>query len=122
MKHIINKGFTLIEVILAMFILGLGMVTSFNLFPMGLQSFSYARRLNEVYFLAERKLEELKSQTTIESGETSGKEKELAWTIYTKPLTLQEGIVVTYVELDIELVFQGRTEKQRFVTYLPASS
>ena len=122
MKHFRNKGFTLIEVLLAIFILGLGMVTSYNLLPLGLQSLSYARRLNEVYFLAERKLEELKSQTKIEPGETSGREKELLWTIYAQPLILQEGIEVTYVELDIELVFQGRTEKQRFVAYLAVSS
>ncbi len=55
-------GFTLIEVLLAIFILGLGMVTSFNLFPVGLQSLSYARRLNEVYFLAEKKMEDLNAE------------------------------------------------------------
>jgi len=122
MKNIANKGFTLVEVLIAIFILGIGMVTSYNLFPMGLQSLSYARRLNEVYFLAERKLEELKSQAKIEPGETTGREKELLWTIYAQPLKLQEGVDVTYVELDIELIFQGRAEKQRFVTYLAAGS
>jgi prepilin-type N-terminal cleavage/methylation domain-containing protein len=114
-----NKGFTLIEVLLAIFILGLGIVTSFNLFPQGLQALSYARRLNEIYFLAEKKLEELKSQPTIEPGETSGQEKDLNWTIYTKAQTFPEGIGVTFVELDIDFVFQGRTQRQRFVTYLP---
>lgn len=112
-------GFTLVEVLLAIFILGLGMVTSYNLFPLGLQSLSYARRLNEVYFLAEKKIEELKSQSQIQAGETSGKEKELLWSIYTKPLKFSEGAELTYVELDIELIFMGRTERQRFVTYLP---
>lgn len=113
-----KKGFTLIEVLLAIFILGLGIVTSFNLFPLGFQSLSYARRLNEVYFLAEKKLEELKLQSKIEVGEVSGKEKDLMWTIYAQPLKLPEGVELTYVELDIEFVFQGRQESQRFVTYL----
>jgi len=122
MKPIVNKGFTLVEVLMAIFILGIGMVTSYNLFPLGLQSLTYARRLNEVYFLAERKLEELKLQSTIEPGETSGKEREMTWTIYTQPFKLQEGVEVTYVELDIDLVFRGRTERQRFVTYLSAGS
>ncbi|MDD4980721.1 MAG: prepilin-type N-terminal cleavage/methylation domain-containing protein [Candidatus Omnitrophica bacterium] len=119
MTLIIRKGFTLVEVLLAIFILGLGMVTSYNLFPLGLQSLSYARRLNEVYFLAEKKMEELKSQPNIGLGETSGKEKDLLWTIYTKSLKLQEGVELIYVELDIDLIFMGRTERQRFVTYLP---
>lgn len=112
-----RKGFTLIEVLLAIFILGLGMVVSFNLLPLGLQSLSYAHRLNDVYFLAERKLEELKSQSEITPGETSGSDKNLSWVVYAKPVELAEGIKVTHIELDIEFVFMGRTEKQRFVTY-----
>lgn len=114
-------GFTLVEVLMAIFILGLGMVTSYNLFPLGLQSLSYARRLNEVYFLAEKKMEELKSQSQIQPAEASGKEKELLWSIYTKSLKFSEGAELTYVELDIDFIFMGRTERQRFVTYLSGS-
>jgi prepilin-type N-terminal cleavage/methylation domain-containing protein len=115
-----KRGFTLVEVLLAIFILGLGIVTSFNLFPLGLQSLSYARKLNEIYFLAEKKLEELKSQPKIEFGQTSGQEKDLHWAIYLQPLKFPEGIELTFVELDIDFVFMGRTERQRFVTYLAA--
>jgi prepilin-type N-terminal cleavage/methylation domain-containing protein len=113
-----EKGFTLIEVLIAIFILGLGIVTLTNLFPLGLQSLSYARKLNEVYFLAEKKLEELKLQPSITPGETSGEEKDLNWKISIQPLKFPEGIEVTYVELEINFVFQGRTERQRFVSYL----
>lgn len=123
MKTIGNKGFTLIEVILAIFILGLGMVTSFNLFPLGLQAFSYARKLNEIYFLAEKKIEEMKSaQTQIEPGQASGTERDLSWTVYTQPIEVSEGITLTFVELDVDFVFRGRTERQRFITYLASGS
>lgn len=122
MKKTVNKGFTLIEVILAIFILGLGMVTSFNLFPVGLQSLTYARRLNEIYFLAERKIEELKSMPRVEAGQTSGVERDLSWTVYSEPIEVSEGITLTFVELDVDFIFRGRTERQRFVTYLAAGS
>jgi len=112
-----KTGFTLVEVLIAIFILGLGIVTLANLFPLGLQAFSYARKLNEVYFLAEKKLEELKLQSSLTPGETSGEEKDLNWKISVSPLTLSEGINVTYVELTIDFVFQGRSQKQRIITY-----
>ena len=114
-----RRGFSLVEVLIAIFILGLGIVTLTNLFPLGLQSLSYARKLNEVYFLAEKKLEELKLQPSITlPAEMSGEEKDLNWKISIQPLEFPEGIGVTYVELEINFVFQGRTGRQRFVTYL----
>jgi len=113
-----KKGFSLIEVLIAIFILGLGIVTLANLFPLGLQSFSYARKLNEVYFLAEKKLEGLKLQPNITPGQASGEENGLNWKISLAPLQLPEGIEVTYAELEINFVFQGRIQTQRVITYL----
>ena len=113
-----EKGFTLIEVLIAIFILGLGIVTLTNLFPLGLQSLFYARKLNEVYFLAGKKIEELKLQPSITPGEASGEEKDLNWKLSIQPLKFPEGIEVHYVELEINFVFQGRMQKQRIITYL----
>jgi len=112
------RGFTLIEVLIAIFILGLGVVTLTNLFPLGLQSLSYARKLNELYFLAERKLEELKLSPGITPGESSGQEKDFTWKISVQPRTFPEGIEVNYVELEISFTFQGRMQKQMVITYL----
>jgi len=112
-----KRAFTLVEVLIAIFILGLGIVTLTNLFPLGLQSLSYARKLNEVYFVAEKKLEELKLQASITPGETSGQEKDLNWKISVQPLQFPEGIEVTYVELEINFTFQGRMQRQRIITY-----
>ncbi|MDD4939707.1 MAG: prepilin-type N-terminal cleavage/methylation domain-containing protein [Candidatus Omnitrophica bacterium] len=112
-----KRGYTLVEVLIAIFILGLGVVTLTNLFPLGLQAFSYARKLNEVYFLAEKKLEELKLEPNLSAGQTSGVERDLNWKITVAPVTPLEGIELNYVELEINFYFQGRMQRQRVITY-----
>ncbi len=116
-----NKGFSLVEILISLLILGLGLLVLFNLFPLGLQSLNYGRKLNEVSFLAQKKIEELKSQSAIEIGQKSGKEGDLSWSISTQPLKLKDDIEVIYVEMDISFAFQGVNQKQRFVTYLIGS-
>jgi len=119
MKKTIS-GFTLAEILISLLILGLGMVFVFNLFPLALQSLSYSHKVNAVSSLAEKKLDELKSQKEpIVLGQSSGREGDFNWTISAQNLTLGEGIDVTLVELDIDVDFKGKTEKQRFITYLP---
>ncbi len=111
-----KKGFTLIEILVALVILALGLVIVFNLFPLGLQSLAYSRKLNEVSFLAQKKLEEVKTQG-INPAEKSGKEGDLNWAISAQPLKLAGDVEVTSVQLDIYFKFLGRQQKQRFVTY-----
>jgi prepilin-type N-terminal cleavage/methylation domain-containing protein len=112
-------GFTLVEVMISLFILGLGMVSLFNLFPLAWQSLSYSRKLNEVVYLAENKLEGLKSkQDKIEYGQTTGKEGDLNWTVSARPLKLTEDIEVIYAQLDIDFSYQNKPQKERFITYL----
>lgn len=107
------------ELMIALFVLGLGLVSLFNLFPLAWQALSYSRKLNEVATLAEKKLEELKAQPDkILSGQTSGENGDLNWAISAQPRTLTEGVKVTYVELDIDFSYQKQSQKQRFVTYI----
>jgi len=113
------SAFTLAEILISLLILGLGLAFVFDLFPLALQSLSYSRKLNEVSSLATKKLDELKSQKeTIPIGLSRGKEGDFNWTISTQPLKLGEGIEVILAELDIDVDFRGKIEKQRFVTYL----
>lgn len=112
-----KKGFTLVEILVALFIFGVGIVTFFNLFPLGLQSLSYSRRLNEVYFFAQKKMEELKLYN-IGSRPTEGEEKNLTWKISSKPVKVAEGLEVMLVELNIDFDFQKTRQNQKFVTYL----
>lgn len=114
-----KKGFTLVEVMISLFVLGVGMVSLFNLFPLAWQSLSYSRKLNEVVYLAENKLEGLKSeQDKIEYGQTTGKEGDLNWAISTRPLKLTEDIEVIYAQLDIDFSYQNKPQKERFITYI----
>lgn len=112
-------GFTLVEILISLLIFGLGLVILFNLFPLALQSFAYGRKLQEVSILAEKKLEELKAIEELSTGQMNGEEKDLNlnWNITIKPLGDQDTDLM-HVELDIELYFQGKSQKQRFVTYL----
>jgi prepilin-type N-terminal cleavage/methylation domain-containing protein len=113
-----KKGFTLVEILISLFILGLGIIFLFNLFPLGLQSLIYAHKLNQVSFLAQKKLEAIKSQPTVEAGQSSGKEGDLNWQISAQPLQLAEGPQVTCIQLDIDFDFKGAPQRQRFVTYI----
>lgn len=114
-----KRAFTLIEIMVSLAILGLGIVVTFNLLPLAWQALSYSRRLNEVSYLAQETLEELKSQgTAITMGETSGKQGDLNWRLSLKPLTLTDNVEVVYAELNIDFFFQLLPQSQKFVTYL----
>jgi prepilin-type N-terminal cleavage/methylation domain-containing protein len=112
------RGFTLIEILISLSILGLGVVIVFSLFPLSLRSLTYSRRLTEVYFLAERKMEEYKAmenKTQIEPA--NGVEADLRWSATPKIIPLTEGLEVVYLEFNINYDFMGHGEKQRFGTY-----
>lgn len=111
-------GFTLVEILISLLVLGIGITIMFNLFPLAFQSLMYSRRLNEAYFLAEKKLEELKSQGLSGQTSLSGREGELSWKISSGPLKLSEGVEVINAEVDIDFIFQGKLQAQKFVTYL----
>ena len=114
-----KKSFTLVEILVSLFILGIGIVGLYNLFPLASQSLSYSRLLNEVAYLAQRKIEGLKRQEiNITFGKIEGKEDNLHWSIFTQPLKLAEDLELVHVELNIDFEFQGKPQKQKFVTYL----
>jgi prepilin-type N-terminal cleavage/methylation domain-containing protein len=113
-----KRGFTLVEILVSLFILAGGILIVFNLFPLGFQSLAFSRKLNEVSLLTQKKFEEIKSQEVIELGVKSGKEGDLNWSLTSKPLELAEGIEVINVELDIDFDFLGKPHRQRFITYL----
>lgn len=114
----LKRGFSLVEVLIALFILGIGIAALFNLFPLGWQALSHSRKLNEVYLLAQKKLEELKMQGALVEGVQKGQEGDLSWSVSIKTLKLQDGVEVIGAELDIDYEFQKAAQKQGFVTYL----
>lgn len=111
-----KKGFTLVEILVALAILLLGIVVILNLFPLGWQSFTYARRLNGVSLLAEKKFEEFKLQK--EFKDSSGSEQGFNWAIKTQSIKLPQNVDVACAQLDIDFDYQGKKLSERFVTYV----
>ncbi len=106
------------EVLVSLFIMAVGIAALFNLFPMGWQALAHSRKLNEVYLLAQKKLEELKTLESLEEGEKSGKEGDLNWALFAKSVKFQDGVTVIVAQLDVDFEFQKKLQKQTFVTYL----
>ncbi len=113
-----KRAFTLVEILISIVILGIGITVMFNIFPLALQSLTYSRRLNQVYFLAQQKLDEIKADSPGREFQDSGQQDELRWSLTTRPYQIQSEIELIMAQLDIEFNFQGRTVRQRFVTYL----
>ncbi len=110
-----ERAFTLVEILVALAILLIGIVVMLNLFPLGWQSFTYARRLNGVALLAEKKFEEFKLQK--EFKDASGSEQGFNWAIKTQAIKLLENVEVVCAQLDIDFDYQGKKLSERFVTY-----
>lgn len=111
------RGFSLIEILVAIAILGMGIVTLFNIFPSAWHSFAYSRVLNRIAMFAQHKLEELKSHSLPLPGETSGTDNDLAWTMKIDPVRFEPGIDLMRVQLDVAFTYQGIEQNERFVTY-----
>jgi general secretion pathway protein I len=87
-----GKGFTLIEVVIALAILGIGLTVIMELFSGGLRlgrvSEEYTRAMN----YASLKMEEMATQQTIEEGETEGEfDKNFRWRVGVERVDLLPG-------------------------------
>ena len=111
-----KNGFSLVEILISLLILGIGIVVLFNLFSLSWQSLSYSRRLNEIGLFAQRKIEELKSEGISSQTQTSGEEENFTWSVLTKPLGAPEGLY--FVQLNVEFKVRGIPQQQKFVTYI----
>jgi general secretion pathway protein I len=87
-----GRGFTLIEVVVALAILGIGLTVVIELFSGGLRlarvSEEYTRAMN----YASLKMEEIATQKTIEEGENEGEfDKNFRWQVEIRKLDLLPG-------------------------------
>lgn len=67
-----NSGFTLLEVMIAVAVLGISLVITMQLFGGALRSASLSRRYTEAVFLARHKLEELSLDDRLQAGGQAG--------------------------------------------------
>ena len=79
-SHGVDKGFTLIEVVIALAILGIGLTVIMELFSGGLRLGRVSEEYTKATNYASLKMEETANQKTIEEGESEGEfDKTFRW-------------------------------------------
>jgi prepilin-type N-terminal cleavage/methylation domain-containing protein len=111
-----SKGFTLVEVMIAMLILGIGLSLIYNIFPLGIRISRQVQNLGRVSFFAQKKIEELKtSNTTI--ADSSGQEEGFNWTIKITDYISEGNVALKKIQLDAQWQEGQDTLEKTFVTY-----
>jgi len=113
-----TKGFTLIEVMIAIVILGIGISFIYTIFPLGLKISREIQFLDTISFFAQKKFEGLKAGSEA-FVDASGQESEFNWTLRIENYTTENNIVLKKAELDF-LWIPGKAaiRKKSFFTYL----
>ncbi|MFC1709093.1 prepilin-type N-terminal cleavage/methylation domain-containing protein [Candidatus Omnitrophota bacterium] len=115
MKRNSSKGFTLVEVLIAMLILGIGLSLIYTIFPLGIRISREVQFLGRISFFAQKKIEELKTfNATI--ADSSGQEASFNWTIKVSDHTAGANAVLKKIQLEA-LWEEGKTiRSKRFIT------
>jgi general secretion pathway protein I len=128
-----DSGFTLLEVMVAIAILGISLVLTMQLFTGALSSTVLSRHYTEATFLARHKLEELNLDEQLKSGNQSGnfdgEYEKYSWQAETSPFVLPQPIAaaedvarpqVIQIKLTVSWEERGRTYKVELVTLDPS--
>lgn len=106
-----RRGFTLLEVLVALAILGLAVVTVIQLFGQGLRLLKVAGDYQQAVLLADQKVREVE---TVREGIESGEEGVFQWerrvTIVPVPeeLTIRSAVPVRLFRVSAEIQWNGR--------------
>lgn len=111
-----SKGFTLVEILIAMLILGIGLSLVYSIFPLGLRISRDVQTLGRVSFFAQKKIEELKTMNGAPE-DSSGEEPDFSWSIKVQDYTGEANIVLKKIQLDAQWQQGQDTRKKTFVTY-----
>ena len=112
-----SQAFTLVEVLIALLILGIGLSLIYNIFPLGIRISRQVQTLGRVSFFAQKKIEELKtSNATI--LDSSGQEESFNWTIkVTDHIISQGSVALKKIQLDAQWEEGQNILSKTFVTY-----
>jgi Tfp pilus assembly protein PilV len=111
-----KSGFTLLEALIAFFILVMGVTFIYSIFPLGMRIARQTQTLSSLSFLAQKKIEELKASKGPFSNST-GQENIFNWTIKVTDFTTQENIILKKVQLDVIWAEGENPRKKTFITY-----
>ena len=122
-----KKGFTLIEIIMAMAILAIGIIGVVRLLPVGLKASKSSEMVSKGAFLAQKKLEELKLAgfDAVAGDEPSvalaGEEAGYTWAAEVAEVVLEDLISsddIRSINLTVSWQERGKLRSQQFITYI----
>ena len=122
-----KKGFTLIEIIMAMAILAIGIIGVVRLLPVGLRASKTSETMSRAAFLAQKKIEQLKlagfdDLTAPEpSVPLEGEEEGYGWQAQISAVSL-EGVNnpedIRCLTLTVTWLEKANPRSQEFITYI----
>jgi len=110
------KGFTLVEIMVALIILGIGISLIYTIFPIGIRISREVQTLGKISFFAQKKLEELKTSNETLS-DSSGEEIGFNWTVKVEDFNTEENIALKKVQLDAKWQQGQRVREKKFISY-----
>ncbi|MFC1646088.1 prepilin-type N-terminal cleavage/methylation domain-containing protein [Candidatus Omnitrophota bacterium] len=111
-----KKGFTLVEILVALLILGIGLSLIYAIFPLGIRISRDVQTLGRVSFFAQKKLEELKTMNGTPE-DSNGDEPNFSWNIKVQDYTGEDNIALKKIQIDVQWPQGQDTRKKTFVTY-----
>ena len=122
-----NKGFSLLELIIAIAVLAVGLVGVLQIFPIGLRASQRAGMMTKAAFLAQNKIEDIKLAGFDAITELppkiplSGKDGDFEWNIKIDDVNL-EGVENTSEMRKVTVILtwpeRNTTRSKEFITYV----
>ena len=122
-----KKGFSLLELIIAIAVLSIGLVGILQIFPIGLRASQRAGMMTKASFLAQNKIEDVKLAGFEAITELppkiplSGKDGDLEWTISIGDVALdgvESGEDMRKVAVTVTWPERNTTRSKEFITYV----
>ena len=122
-----RKGFSLLELIIAVGVLAIGLVGVLQIFPVGLRASQRAGMITRAAFLAQNKIEEVKMAGFDAITELppkialSGSEDDFEWEIFIDKID-QDGLEnddnIRKITVTVNWIERNRTRSKDFITYV----
>ena len=116
-----ERGFSLVEVVIAMAILAIGLFGAVRVFPVGLQASRRSEWSSRATMVAQRTLEAMKLASCADLNEAEAADNGMTLTTRKLPLAVPHLVDATRlqgIELTVGWQQDGRPRSQVFVTYL----